>query len=98
MAIDKITNKWDTFKRIVGKEPFGGRYPGDVPEFDIPSNKIDEVYLTVKKMQKGYHGRRDPTAKYFAKSFRLIEDAYLSRDMNAFKEAVRELMENIDSD
>lgn len=99
MAIDDRIGKWDAFKSIVGQKHCSGKYPGDVPDFEVKPEDVDNVYLTVKKMQRCYHG--DPTyplAQYFAQSFSKVENAYLSQDHRTFQEAVRELMMDIDAE
>ena len=99
MAIDDRIAKHDAFERIVGKTRGNGRFPGDVPDFEIPASRIDEVYLIVKKMQRCYAtSPENPTGEYYAESFANVEKAYLSQCPSAFKEAVRELMVDIDSD
>ncbi len=93
MAIDDRVGKADLFKIVVGKARFGGHSPGDVPDFKIKPNNVDEVYLAVKKMQRCYHADQTyPVAKYYASSFGEIENAYLSGNFNDFQEAVRGLM------
>ncbi|MFH1638172.1 MAG: hypothetical protein ABIB71_07130 [Candidatus Woesearchaeota archaeon] len=99
MAIDDKIGKWDAFKQIVRQEHCQGKYAGDVPNLKIPAEKVDEIYLIVKKMQRCYHDQPEyAVSKYYAMSFSLIEDAYLSRDFEAFKGAVRGLMFDIDAE
>jgi len=98
MAIDDIIGKREVFETIVGKHPFEGGFAGDVPEFEIKPENVDTIYLAVKKFQRCYHN--DPTypvAKYYADSFSKIEEAYLSKNAEAFKEAVAGLMMDIDA-
>ena len=99
MAIDDRIGKWETFKLIVGQRHCQGVFPGDIPKFEISPEKVDEVYLTIKKMQRCYYDTPDyPVSKYFAKAFESIERAYLLRDMSTFHTSVTDLMELIDAE
>ena len=97
MAIDGRLENHELFELITGRKLYGGDFPGDVPEFDIHPEKIDQIYLAVKKFQRCYHKPSERgTAKYYAPCFEQVEDAYLSEDFGAFKEAVRFLAISID--
>jgi hypothetical protein len=99
LLFDRDIGKWDLYRLIVGKDPFKGQFPGDVPHFEIKSEDMDDVYIKVKKMQRCY--AKEPKrsiSKYFAESFALIEEAYLYGDIDQFNDAVRGLMIDIDSD
>ena len=99
MGIEERAGKFDVFKQIVGKQVCQGTFPGDVPEFTIAPEKVDETYLLVKKMQRCYHDQPNyPTAAYFSRSFKAVEEAYLAQDLPGFQKAVRGLMIDIDSD
>lgn len=67
--------------------------PNEVNELEISPEEVDSVYLTIEKMQRYYHNNpTSATARYYSESFSKVEDAYLSRNMNAFQSAVRNLM------
>ncbi|MGV8087088.1 MAG: hypothetical protein ACP5N1_05655 [Candidatus Woesearchaeota archaeon] len=98
MAIDDTISDGMLFEKIVGKKSCNGNYPGDVPDFKINLKQIDKTYLLIKKMQRVYHS--DPTyavSKYYAESFNNVEEAYLSKNLDAFKRAVKDLMMDIDA-
>lgn len=99
MAIDDRIGKHEAYMQIFGQKPCQGEYPGDVPKLEIPAERVDDVYLIVKKMQRCYHNQPGyPTAEYYAPHFARIEEAYLSQDWQAFKLSVIGLMIAIDAD
>ncbi len=93
MAIDDVVSRMEVYKLIVGKQIEG---PPSISDFDVHPEKVDEVYLLAKKMQRVYGGiNPNINQQYYSRSFKEIESAYLSKDMAAFKKAVRSLMEDI---
>ena len=83
---------------IVGRKCAKGNFPGDVPEFKIHLSEVDKVYLLIKKMQRCYHKREDPAAKYYSINFKAVEEAYLSQNIDEFKKVIYDLMVSIDCD
>jgi hypothetical protein len=99
MGIEDIVGKIEVFEKIVGQKPYQGKILGDIPAFEIKNDKVDEIYLTLKKMQRDIiQDRGNLNAKDYLSDFEDLDIAFVERNMALFKEAVTNLMISIDYD
>jgi len=104
MTITERVGKWEFFKLVTGRDFWGrdGWKPktiGDTPNFEIPEDRIDEVYLAAKKMLRCYYpddGRSN--CRYYGELIAKVEDAYLLKDIEGFREAIEDLVTGISAD
>lgn len=105
MAIDDRIGKWDFFQQVTGhdywdrSDSWQAQFPGDIPDFEIPEERVDEIYLLAQKLKRCYEpddGRS--TCKYYTDAISAVERAYVARDVASFRTAVRGLVTAISAD
>ncbi|MBI5065520.1 hypothetical protein HZA97_04740 [Candidatus Woesearchaeota archaeon] len=94
MTLNEWIGKREVFQVIMEGKPYDSVYSGVVPEFElIDEQKIDKIYLAIKKMQKcRCGGENDLLANYYNPTIQRIENAYFVHDRKRFKEEVSKLM------
>ncbi len=94
MTLNEWIGKREVLKAIMGDKPYDSIYNGEVPEFELDSEqRIDEIFLTIKKMQKcRCQGEDDPLSNYYNPTIQRIENAYFVHNREKFKEEVGRLM------
>ncbi len=98
MTISDSINVVKAFESIVGKSFMrSNRHsPLYVHDLSIESDRVDEVYLIIKKLKRTY------SRGYFRRTINRadarIEKAYVSEDMDGFVRNVKGLMQKLSRD
>jgi len=90
MGIEDIVSKYDLYNMIV-KDPCIGRIVKN-PEFELPCENIDEIYIKIKKFQRGLNQEEMDKVMPYLES---VEKGYVSKDFSAFENGVKDLMWNL---
>lgn len=105
MAINDKVGKWDFFKQVTGhdywdrRDRWQAQFAGDIPDFEIPKKRVDQIYLLAQKLKRCYEpddGRL--TCKYYVRAISEVEKAYTAGDIASFRTAVRDLVAAISAD